>query len=343
MRTKSLREWFGVLFLDFPRYEMALANWFGNKSRWLALRNRKESLTHASNFLGFRCDWRWTSKLHAVGVVPSWGRRLLQKALAHYPITLASNVEFAKNSDVIDVTFIIGHRGRERLPLLLATLSSIANQSCGNLECIIVEESFDKEVERDLPDWVKYIHLFADSKDQPYNRSRTFNAGASAARGKLFVFHDNDMLVPTCYADELLEHLGRGYEVINLKRFIFYLTKSHTEKVIDSGRITFQSPEFVLQNLTGGGSLAIEKDAYYRIGGFDEGFVGWGGEDVEFWDRAQTLNVNNYGYLPIIHLWHAPQPEKNDQKDSAAMQRLDKLLMIDAQSRIDALRHGSPQ
>ncbi len=65
-----------------------------------------------------------------------------------------------------------------------------------------------------------------------------------------------------------------------------------------------------MQNAEAGGSIALSRDAFHAIGGYDESFVGWGGEDNEFWERAQTRRVWPYGYLPFVHLWHAPQPEK---------------------------------
>jgi predicted glycosyltransferase involved in capsule biosynthesis len=132
--------------------------------------------------------------------------------------------------------------------------------------------------------------------------------------------------------------LKKGFQVLNLKRFIFYLTEQHTKEVVESQALTLKAPDFVLQNLTGGGSLAIEKQAYFEIGGFDEGFVGWGGEDVEFWDRAQVLKLYNYGHIPLVHLWHAPQPEKNSEKDSEAMRRLQEVLKVPVSERITRLR-----
>ena len=74
------------------------------------------------------------------------------------------------------------------------------------------------------------------------------------------------------------------------------------------------APAIIVQNLEAGGSVAITRAAYERVGGLDEGFVGWGGEDNEFWERAQTVSVWPYGYVPLIHLWHAPQPEKLQQQ-----------------------------
>ena len=40
-----------------------------------------------------------------------------------------------------------------------------------------------------------------------------------------------------------------------------------------------------------GGTIALEREAYFEIGGYDECFVGWGGEDNEFFQRCQTTKV----------------------------------------------------
>jgi predicted glycosyltransferase involved in capsule biosynthesis len=262
----------------------------------------------------------------------------MKRTLAAHPILIGQSPPRSNEEANTDLSFIIGHRGLERLPLLTLTLNSLANQRGARVECIVVEESHERQIETELPSWVRYFHLPTETPDQPYNRSKTFNCGAAAAKGKLLVFHDNDMLAPDRYAAEMLEQMACGAQVINLKRYIFYLTELHTRRIIAASSPLVGYPEFVLQNLTGGGSLGITRDAYFQLGGFDEGFVGWGGEDVEFWDRAQILKVWNYGYLPLIHLWHAPQPEKNDRKDSAAMLRLERVLLEDRNERIARLR-----
>ncbi len=72
----------------------------------------------------------------------------------------------------------------------------------------------------------------------------------------------------------------------------------------------------------------------------DDDFVGWGGEDTEFWDRCQTLRVANHTYMPIIHLWHQSQPGKasiNGLGLSTAQLFLDR-MRVSTQTRIDLLR-----
>ena len=331
----KLKEWLGVLLLDTWRYEKALRS---TGKEWLQLCNRNESLVSSPDGRGAGCDWRWSSPLHAPGFVKSWGKRLLSRALSEYPLDLGDELIGSKSAEP-RISFIIGHRGMERLPHLNLTIRSIANQKEVPIECIIVEESEKSELQGRIPSWVKYIHLPAGKK-QPYNRSRTFNAGARIAEGNILVFHDNDMLLPVVYAAELLKKFIAGFQVVNLKRFIFYLTRQHTDHVFANESITMEPPECILQNLTGGGSLAVEKKAYFAIGGFDEGFVGWGGEDVEFWERAQTLKVYNFHHLPLIHLWHSSQPEKTADKNSQAMNRWRELSDIDVNERIRRLTEG---
>jgi GT2 family glycosyltransferase len=170
----------------------------------------------------------------------------------------------------------------------------------------------------------------------PYSRAWSLNAGARAAVGEVLVLHDNDLLIPEHYASEILARVAEGYEVVDLKRFIFYLNETDTEGWL-SGDISLGdgSPERVLQNAKGG-SLAITRQAYWELGGFDEGFVGWGGEDDEFWERAQTRSVWPYGYMPLIHLWH-DAPEGKVQHGELNMERLNARTAIPVRERIQRL------
>jgi hypothetical protein len=58
------------------------------------------------------------------------------------------------------------------------------------------------------------------------------------------------------------------------------------------------------------GAFAMDKWIFLSIGGFDEGFEGWGHEDIELFDRANKLLEEDEvcdPYLPVHclkHLWH---------------------------------------
>ncbi len=171
----------------------------------------------------------------------------------------------------------------------------------------------------------------------PYCRSWALNVGARTARGRLLVLHDNDLLVPVDYVISLLSRFEQGFDVVNLKRFIFYLGEKQTTDILARrAGIADAAPAAIMQNSEGGGSVAITLEAYERIGGMDESFVGWGGEDNEFWERALSLRAWRYGCLPMAHLWHAAQPGKHEPRH--AMERhYNDLCRISAQDRIAAL------
>ncbi len=323
-----LRQFLGALAYDSLRFERLV------RGRWDLIRNRQEAITVNDSGPGVRCEWRWTSPVDYCRFVPGADVRLLRAALRTWPIGLSDAATPAADPRV---TFLIGHRGLSRLPLLLLTLRSIAAQRDATIECIVVEQSSTNEVEGSLPSWVRYIHQPAAVSD-PYNRARTFNAGAEAARGRILVLHDNDMLVPERYAAELIAHFEAGWEAVDLKRFIFYLTGDDTKRVLDRQRLALdEHSDVVIQNLHGG-SVAIARDGYAAIGGLDEDFAGWGGEDLDFWERAETLRATRFGYLPIVHLWHAPQSEKVQGGDAPAIKRYNELTGIPPRQRIAELR-----
>ena len=310
-----MRQKLGALAYDLPRFLWSMRPSKGQT--WMQMRNRSEQLTRGPRGLGVRCDWQWTSDLHISKVFPSTGRRLMKNALRDWPIELRETPDEYQASP--QISFIIGHRGMARLPHLLSTLQSIAAQRAVPFECLVVEQSSTPEVEEHLPKWVRYVHTALPYADLPYCRSWAFNVGARMARSEVLVMHDNDMLVPADYSAQILERIKDSYEIANLKRFIFYLNERESTGVMNRERsVSSTTPDSVVQNLEAGGSFAIVRDVFLALGGFDESFVGWGGEDNEFWERAQTRRVWPYGYLPLIHLWHAAQPGKLDGKSTTA-------------------------
>ena len=328
-----MKQLLGALLFDAPRYIRALSR--GDRA-YLSIHNRNETLEPAPKSIGFRCLWQWTSELHAPKILPALGRWLMRKSLRDRPIVRSQTPpRMASNPDV---SFVIGHRGQSRLPHLLATLESIAAQRDVTIECIVVEQDTASQLVGRLPTWVRHIHLPPPRDDLPYCRSWTFNVAAHQSRGRILILHDNDMLVPCQYASRVVERVASGFEVVNLKRFVFYLTESHTNKIFTGDQdFLSQAPESIIQNLEGGGSVAISAEAFDRIGGMDEAFVGWGGEDNEFWERAGTLAVWPYGELPIVHLWHAAQPRKQDAENPTLKLYAD-LAKTPVAQRIAALR-----
>jgi hypothetical protein len=313
---------------DVPRFAVSLLG------DWKRMHNREEKITVGKE--GVRCEWEFTSELHVGKVFPTTAEVLMVRALRDWPITFAERPPLETESPA--VSFVIGHRGTERLPHLLATLRTIAAQKDATIECIVVEQSAKREIEQQLPAWVRYCHTRVATCDVPYNRSWTLNEGARLAKGKVLVLHDNDMLLPERYAAEATARIASGNRFIDLKRFIFYLDQDSTRHFFEVGAWPRRPSMTVVQNLRGG-SISVSREAYWEVGGFDEEFVGWGGEDNEFWDRAEAAGgADAFGALPIVHLFHAPQPAKLDRSGAPAVKRYNELRSMDPRRRITRLR-----
>jgi hypothetical protein len=331
-----MREWLGVWIKDRWRYERALRR---SGHRHLALANRRERLDPAPDGSGFACRWEFTSRLHAPSIHPRLGQRLLRRCLIDAPIRL--NHLPPQPTDQPQISVLIGHRGIERLPLLLATLESLAAQANVSFECVVIEQDQQPQILSLLPGWVRHVHTTPARPGAPYNRSRAFNAGVLEARAPVLLLHDNDMLVPCGYLQRILEKVALGYQVVNPKRYVFYLSERHTSAVLNTGAALDAWPaESIVQNLEAGGSVAITRQAFQEIGGMDEAFEGWGGEDNEFWDRCKTLRCWIWGYEPIVHLWHRWQPLKQAARNPNLELSMERLAE-ERHRRIDSLKQRS--
>src|SRR5690242_3801698 len=139
--ASSLRTRAGALAYDWPRFLRHIAG------DWTRIRNRNERLTFDAH--GARCEWVYGSELHLANVYPRTLALLLRRALRDWPIVLRDDAPSASGEPL--VSFLIGHRGTERLPNLAATLRSIAGQEGVPIECIVVEQSPAPDIEAALP------------------------------------------------------------------------------------------------------------------------------------------------------------------------------------------------
>lgn len=339
---RSFRKILGAIILDVPRYCWHLGPQNVIRHSWVKVRNRHDHLLITNNPVGVNVDQKWSSNLYLPMIFPIFGKILFKKATDSHPIKFEPTYTLKHKQP--DVTFIIGHRGSARTPLLLKTLSSIAAQRGCHIECIVVEQDNSSCLEAKLPAWVNHVFSPLLDAEMPYSRSKAFNVGAEHANAECLIFHDNDMLVSQDYALQILDKVNAGYNFVNLKRFIFYLSKSTSKRMLDSNekntKLAFDS---IVQNLEGGGSIGTSKKSFFSIGRFDERFIGWGGEDNEFWERALTQKVWSFTYLPLIHLWHEFQTEKLDIEASDTKALYNELTRQAPKDRIRALLAEQPR
>ena len=153
-----------------------------------------------------------------------------------------------------------------RLPHLQQTLPLMLNQS--NSEVIVVDYSCPQKT----ADWVNENHpsvrtIVVDDVEK-FNVSHARNIGASHAKGEWLLFVDADIFLQTDLCDWLSQHGKHGS---------FYCTGNP-----DDGSTH--------------GTVICPKKGFDEVGGYDEVFTHWGGEDTDLYNMLHLLNYKKLMY-----------------------------------------------
>lgn len=145
----------------------------------------------------------------------------------------------------------------------------------------------------------------------PFSRSMTCNYGAKQASGDVLLICDADMIFD-------LDLIENGLKIVHDAPWIapmcqkWDLTWQASNKLLNmSSDVELKSLDMEIarkwgaERCRGGAMLMITKDNYFKVGGFDERFNGWGFEDNAFFLMANAIlgefvETDNVAY----HLWH---------------------------------------
>lgn len=183
-------------------------------------------------------------------------------------------------------TFIIGYRHKiDRLNNLRRTLDWI--NSFTGAEIILVEQ--DKHSKIDHLN-LKCKHIFMKST-MPYNRSWAFNVGLKHSNSNIIVCGDSDLVMNPNDFIKGLQALTE-YEMVSPYHSVVDLTPQESgmplEQLVQIDRVGRGETDNQKINISGGIAI-FRKDALMKIGGWNEDFIGWGGED-----DYQTVKVKHF-------------------------------------------------
>lgn len=177
---------------------------------------------------------------------------------------------------------------------------------------------------REHPDWPIFE---GHHDDGPFNRSVALNrAAAAAGKWEVAVVADADAF---CGADQLHAAISKatstGAMVIAYETYC-YLDKTMSDRIMAGWTGSWwDGVEWSMTN-TCSTMVVVTRKLWNTIGGFDEGFEGWGWEDCAFSTACAALGGRARVPGEVWHLWHPPSPENN--KDSpewqAGLARLDR-------------------
>lgn len=309
--TATLRERLGCWLHERWRAELvlrtpALARACG--LAWQDLHNRSERLHPDPRTPGRVCAWTDSSKLTVVRTFPDVGVRLLKHVLTEWPVRFAPDDAPIATGDP-DVSILIPIAGTARMAQFRLALAAARAQVDVAVETVVVEQWPEATLRGNLPAGVRYLHQPVPV-DAEFNKSRALNAAARIASGRYLLILDADLLLPERFASECALAL-ENVDSVRPARWIFYLDRSSSDllsiawdatSLVDVDSVVANTPM----------PIALRRSTYWEVGGHDEAYEGWGGEDTEFLDRLRTCTVGEGGWMPILHVWHPPAAKKAD-------------------------------
>ncbi len=161
------------------------------------------------------------------------------------------------------------------------------------------------------------------TSNNPFNKAKAVNEAAAKAKGSIFAIIDADIICGPAALHEAAELLMRYPWIIPFKE-VLNLSKVSTSRLLTTSpswplpsHMSFKKRSFNERALPVGGINIMKRECFEAVGGFDERFLGWGGEDDAF---AAAMNTICGHYMrtddTILHLWHPPvEPQDNEQYD----------------------------
>lgn len=147
------------------------------------------------------------------------------------------------------------------------------------------------------------------SDDRPFNKSRAINRAAQRAEGDILIMGDADIFYDPQIIHDSLALLTKDTWILpytSINR-LSEEASSNVMKLNPKWPIPLDLGMYELEDAPdySGGINIMWRDHFMEVGGFDERFEGWGGEDDSFFYAMETLCGTHCRLdRTICHLWH---------------------------------------
>ena len=213
---------------------------------------------------------------------------------------------------------------RSRLRNLLACVRALQDQSADRAAYRVVVVEADTE-----PRWAREISAVADDylhlpASGHFNKAWAVNVGVvqRATGAELLCVLDGDVLVDRDFVARNVARFGvRGVQAHLPYRDALCLDEASSSHAI-AARVLEGRSESPLAELRGvvlrrppGHCVWVRRGLFERVGGFDERFEGWGGEDLDLVFRLDVVGAVDRYPDPLLHLFHdRPQTQENGRR-----------------------------
>jgi GT2 family glycosyltransferase len=206
-------------------------------------------------------------------------------------------------SAVDDITYIIPFRETGRNESIISVVNNIRAQRFPVINILLIEQDIKSRIEVSAHEPVGY-HLVSRIQNPLFNKSLAFNFGVDNSLTSKVVLHDADMLVQGHYTREIWNNL-EDFGACHIGGKVIYANEDSTRLINSSGIV---SEDVQCERVIGyfeGGSLACTVSDYWKCGGFNEDFWGYGCEDCDFYARlSASSRWSEKRTFDLLHLWH---------------------------------------
>lgn len=229
--------------------------------------------------------------------------------------------------DLLASVIVITKDGADAVRTLLESLSS-QSISSDSFEVIVVDDGSINSIANDIEaTGIKVsFDLRFERRSPGGNRSAARNAGAALARGNIYIFVDSDQVAPSTWIEEHLRWhqpgtdlvlVGHRREYVGLQRETWKPeVRSRVTSVFSDNYSRLSCPWY----FSFSANLSVSAQTFRTVGGFDDAFVGWGFEDVEFGYRAHTKGIAT-AYNPFAWTWDSAHVVRKDAARQHEWQR----------------------
>jgi hypothetical protein len=261
----------------------------------------------------------YASFVHALGEGPTASRVIDQVAADVDRLTrllfYRSSAAHQDNAGITPSTeapveVIIPFRSRPETPLratnLRAVVESLSHQGLprGSYRITVVEESTTTAIPPDVLELIdRHIQI---PYDGTFNKALALNSGTRDAPPEaILCFLDGDIALDDTFLARNAGRVTARPDAAHLPYGdMFCLRASDSHRVRSGEQATDAARDGYVLTHPPGGCVLLTGRQFQAVGPFDDRFLGWGGEDREFIDRAEQVGpVLRHPEL-LIHLYH---------------------------------------